>query len=238
MVTCGNAKPNPLPFVFSSLDERKIPTHTLESLLEPMGREQMPPPAPDATTTSADGVLGYSPAGDASVKVAATKIQLFWRRRWPYTKSYRASLATPDGKARAFVFDKIIKPIALNNDGPLRMLSKTIILDIEGVDFYVALWELQEQFTKTNALPQQVLTDAHVSAAHVEELVDGTLMGDLEEIGRGVTRIGEREFDKMYADCNCRPWKLQMNFIRAKEDILHMAKILRGIKKKLEQMVV
>ena len=237
MVTCGNAKPNPLPSVFSSLDKHKIPTHTLTSLLKSIAREQMAPPTPAATTTSTDGVLGYSPAG-ASMKIAAIKIQLFWRRRLPYTKSYRASLETPDGKARAFVFDKIIKPIALkNNDGPFRMLAKTIVLDTEGVDFYVAFWELREQFTKTNALSQQVLTNTRLSAAHVEELVDGTLMGDLEEIGRGVTRMGEREFDKLYADCNCRPWKLQMDFVRAKEGILHMAKMLRGIEEDLEQMM-
>ena len=168
-------------------------------------------------------------------EVTANKVQLFWRRRWPYRKSYLASLATPDGKAREFVFEKIIKPTARQyNGGSLGILAKTIVLDTEGVGFYVAFWELREQFTKTNALSQQVLTNARVSAA---QLVDGTLFGDLEEIGRGVTRMGERGFDKMYADCNCHPRQLQMGFVRANEGILYMAKILRGIEEELEKMV-
>lgn len=239
MVTCGNAKPKTLPLVFLGLDERRIPTHTLASLLKPLSCEQMALTEP-AVTSSPDGALGYSPAGDASVEIAAIRIQVFWHRRWPYTVNYRASLATPGGKARAFVFEKVIKPFALkNNDGLLGILAKTIVLDNEGVNFYVAFWELREQFTKTKALSQQVLTNPRVSTAHVEELVDGPLMDDLEDIGHSVASMGEREkdFGKMYADHSCRPWRLRMDFAKARRYILDKAEELKGIEEKLEQMV-
>ena len=229
--------------MFLGLDERRIPTHTLASLLEPLVCEQMPQ-TEAAVTSSPDDALGYSPAGDASVEIAAIKIQMFWRRRWPYTVNRRASLATPGGKARAFVFEKIIKPTALkNNGGSLRMLAKTIVLDNEGVNFYVAFWELREQFTKTKALSQQMLTNLltnpNVPTAHVEELVDGPLMDDLEDIGRSVASMGEREkdFGKIYADHSCRSWRLQMDLARARRGILDRAEELKGIEGKLEQMV-
>jgi hypothetical protein len=221
--------PNTLPDVFSLLGSRNVPTYTLTTLIKPMPQEAASLPA-QATEPNDNAV-------DTAVTSAVIKLQAFWRKRWPYLRNHRASLSTPHGKARAFVFEKIIKPNLCR--GAPGTLWKTNILDTVGVDFYVASLKLRNDATAANILSQSVLTNKEMSAADVEELVDGELMVDLDAIVKDSARVrlGPKEVGKKFADPSCRWWDLKKDFSREKRKVKDTVDKLAVIVKRLEQML-
>ncbi|KAF8533500.1 hypothetical protein BDD12DRAFT_898763 [Trichophaea hybrida] len=231
IVTAKGTVPNTLPNVFLPLASRNVLTHTLTALIKPIPHGTASQPAQAAESNDNDTADG------TTVTSAVTKLQAFWRTRWPYLRSHRASLSNPQGKARAFVFEKIIKP-NLRRAAPGN-LCKTIVLDTVGVDFYVAFWKLRSDATAANSLSQSVLTSKKMSAADVEELVDGELMGDLDAIVRDAARarLGAKEVGKKFADPLCLWGELKKEFTRERRKIKSTEDKLAGIVKRLERML-
>jgi len=204
-----------------------------------MAQEAASQDPPAQGTESNDNTEDATFTSDAAIPIASavTKLQAFWRRRWPYLRSHRASLSTPHGKARAFVFEKIIKPNLCR--GTPGTLWKTMVLDDVGVDFYVAFWKLRNDATAANILSQSVLSNKKMSAADVEELVDGELMGDLDAIVRDSARarLGAKEVGKKFVDPSCQWWDLKKDFSRERRKVWSTGDKLARIVKRLEQML-
>ncbi|KAF8248700.1 hypothetical protein K440DRAFT_244356 [Wilcoxina mikolae CBS 423.85] len=175
----------------------------------------------------------------ASLSKAASKIQAFWRKRWRYLRSYRASLNSRRGMATATIFKHYIRKY--EGVFPLQNYSKNYTLLTTGVDIYLELEKLRDQAEHAHNVSEFLLTNRRIPAESLGELVASECLGDLNEIRRKLEKdpdraifgqIADTEVASMYSDLKPTEFDRALKRLLAKVRVI--AERLREIVHQLE----
>ncbi|KAF8544382.1 hypothetical protein BDD12DRAFT_801307 [Trichophaea hybrida] len=235
ILTTKGKIPTTLPAILAPFASWGIPIHTLQSLVAPATPLNINP-----TVSPADDTNDSS--SDTTIEHAVRTLQAFWRKRRPYLHSHRAALTSPDGKATAIIFDKIIHPSCNDRHTPDR-IRKAVVLLTDAKRFFVEYWLVCDYVGTAHVLSESVLDNREISTQALDELVSSPLLKELEEIraqfekgGNMREMVEEAKMKRLFEDQKVGYQRLEVYFVSLRQELLRMGKRLDGIVKRLNEM--
>jgi hypothetical protein len=217
-----------LPDVLDLLDQSGVGALTLQSLI----------------TATPVKIGSDSDNHTINLRVAATKIQAFWRKRQPYLISSRENLKTSRGRAIDFVFSQIIKPHQNRkcNTNSLRKwrISKNWVLLTQGVSFYVEFYDVRKRTLEAEKLWECVAGNDKVRVEALHELLNGPYLMKLDKCKNQLHGDGQicvaasvREVGRLYGDPEAGYQDIHDHFRKLGNKLSNISMRLDGVVEKL-----